>query len=127
MNLLALSDHLIIAGSAMCVGLGTQNWLLGLGAWLGMVALYRPSREASKSKREVPWTYLDITAAVEQQLIQVVESSRRMKPDMAKELLGGHAQGIVNGWLAITGDAATDDDRERLTGLALSIGGFGER
>lgn len=41
---------------------------------------------------------------------------------MAKELLGGHAQGIVNGWVAITGDVAMKDDLERLNRLALSMG-----
>jgi hypothetical protein len=42
MNLLTLSDHLVIIGSATCIGFGTQNVLIGVGAWMGMVALYRP-------------------------------------------------------------------------------------
>lgn len=68
------------------------------------------------------WSYSDITVAIEQQLVQVVQASRRMNPNIAKSLLGGHAQGIVNGWLAITGDDSTEDDRERLTRLAQSVG-----
>jgi hypothetical protein len=40
-----LSDHLLIIGSAVCIGLGTQNALIGVGAWMGMVALYRPRQK----------------------------------------------------------------------------------
>lgn len=71
---------------------------------------------------KITWTYLEITSAIEQHLTHVVECSRGLKPDMAEATLGWHAQGIVNGWLAITDGAFVEDDKERLTRLARSIG-----
>lgn len=50
MNLLALSDHLMIAGGAACIGYGTGSVMVGIGAWMGMVALYRPRNKYVAAK-----------------------------------------------------------------------------